>query len=571
SGDFGFEQVTLNDGVTKVVRIVADNVELGLGDGTTDYVRLTDGSAFIVILPAEGSRTAGLAARIEGTIAIDLPVPVGLSGDFVLEINTTNERVEETFAFGPDPEDELELGLDPGLRVAASNVVFTIAGQTLRANLAFEQRTLASGARSVTLGVTEGELSLAGVVRLSEIEGVFAITPGGFAGRLSADIEIDLDPAISFDGTVSIAINNGSAAVRQTIVVDGAEEVLDLPGGPYLRVEIGPSTGNTTAILNVLGLQITGNFVIEKTTTASGASIVRIGLSGVGIDLGGVVTVSNGQGVFLLLPGDAGLGITAATGTNLTIGTHTLVAGTQVRYVKYGSGAAISGLSNGSTYFVKSATSTTVALALTADGPAITVSLTAVAGTTHTLQGVGGARIGSPIAGTGGIAGSISASVEFDVPGVSFGGAFALKINTTSSSVDDSVTVNNVPLRVQLPAGPYLRVEGTGVNLTVAGVTLSGNFAFEQQSGDTVILVSNARLALGGNALEIFDGRGVILVKTGGIAAKLSVSVRANFGSAVQLGGTIGVEINQTGLTFDSSPETFTLGGESFVIDFAQT
>ena len=54
SGNFGFEQATQactptpTCTPTKVVRIAATNVTLALGDGTTDYVRLTNGTAFLV-------------------------------------------------------------------------------------------------------------------------------------------------------------------------------------------------------------------------------------------------------------------------------------------------------------------------------------------------------------------------------------------------------------------------------------------------------------------------------------------------------------------------------------------
>ena len=66
SGNFGFEQATAEreTALTKVVRIAASNVTLALGDGTTDYVRLTNGEAFLDRPGGRTLATAGVAGRI---------------------------------------------------------------------------------------------------------------------------------------------------------------------------------------------------------------------------------------------------------------------------------------------------------------------------------------------------------------------------------------------------------------------------------------------------------------------------------------------------------------------------
>ena len=322
---------------------------------------------------------------------------------------------------------------------------------------------------------------------VDEIEGVLVVTPAGIAGRLAAELVIDLQPAIEFDGRIELVINNATSAIRRTVVVGGVEQVLDVPAGPFLRVEITGTTPGTPATLTVLGLTIAGNFVLERSTTGSGASIVRIGMSQVGLDLGGVVTLSNGTGVILLLPADPG------------------------------------------------------------------------------------PTPGSTVAGTGGLAGTISADVAVNIPGVTFSGSFGLRINTTNGAVNDSITVGGVPLTIDLPAGPYLRVEGVGVTLGVAGVALTGNFAFQRvgagTTAQTVILASDVSLSLGGDAIEIFDGSGAFVIKPAGLAGALSVSIRANLGGAVTLGGTVKLEINQTGAEVDDS---FELAGETITLDLPE-
>ena len=85
-----------------------------------------------------------------------------------------------------------------------------------------------------------------------------------------------------------------------------------------------------------------------------------------------------------------------------------------------------------------------------------------------------------------GIAGSFNATVAVNIPGVSMAGAFAVQIDTTAAS-------------------KFVRVSGTGVSLTVAGQTLTGNFTLEQtttQSNEQVV-----RIGVTGLSLELRVGR----------------------------------------------------------------
>ena len=570
-------------GASISVTIVADNVAVGLGDGTTDFVRLTGGSALIVIGPAVASgpnaTTGGIAARITGTIEIQLPVPIGLTGTFALEINTTDQPVTSSFDLGGGHIVTLDLGDGPYVRVAASNVALTIAGLTVNVgSLVFEQQTLATGERIVTLGLRNASVALGDAFLVNITTGNLLIAPSGLAGRFAVTLAINL-PGITFAGRIELVINNGSAPVHRTFVdAAGNETLLDVPGGPFLRVEVSGLTAGSSATLTVAGVTLNGNFVVEKSTTASGQPVVKIGMSQVGLNLGGVVTLSNGQGVILLLPPQVtGKTISAqgSTVNSLTVTGHGYIEGDRVKYVRGGGGAVITGLTDGSVYFVHVLDANTIQLRTTAAGTAVPVTFVATAGTTHTLLKANGAFFGTPVAGSGGVAGSISATVSLNVPGVTFAGNFALKINTTNRSVNDSLTVNGVPIAVDVPNGPYLRVEGTGIQLTVAGITLAGNFAFEQYDPDstpgngnekTVIGASNVRVDLGG-VLEVFDGHGVFLVTSGGIAGRLAISVRANFGGVVLLGGTVELELNQTGAVVPST--SVVVGGQTFTIAFA--
>src|SRR5262249_5482263 len=93
-----------------------------------------------------------------------------------------------------------------------------------------------------------------------------------------------------------------------------------------------------------------------------------------------------------------------------------------------------------------------------------------------TVDGAAGFFVVTP----SGLAGSLSGTAAVTVPGVSLSGTFKVAINTTGAAVSQQVMVGGSTLALDLPAGPFVRVEGTGVSLAVSGQTLTGDFAFEQ-------------------------------------------------------------------------------------------
>ena len=106
-----------------------------------------------------------------------------------------------------------------------------------------------------------------------------------------------------------------------------------------------------------------------------------------------------------------------------------------------------------------------------------------------------------------GIAGQVSGHVDFSslVPGVTLLGTFGLAINRTNARVTESVTVGARTLSLDLPAGPFVRIFGTGVQLVVAGQTLSGDFAIEQSGtpATTKIVATNVTLRIGTGTTDL--------------------------------------------------------------------
>ena len=82
-------------------------------------------------------------------------------------------------------------------------------------------------------------------------------------------------------------------------------------------------------------------------------------------------------------------------------------------------------------------------------------------------------------------------------PPFSLSGTMDLKINNVGDAFDRDVTVEGDVVDLDLPAGPYTKFEGTGLELKVAGQTLSGDFIFEKDSnGDVRGAVSNGALKI---------------------------------------------------------------------------
>ena len=96
----------------------------------------------------------------------------------------------------------------------------------------------------------------------------------------------------------------------------------------------------------------------------------------------------------------------------------------------------------------------------------------------------------------------------------------------------ESVTLDDSTVTLDLPVGPFMRVSGEGVSLTVAGQTLTGNIALEQfgtgVTATTVIAFTGVRLALGDGTTELVrieNASGAFILKSGAVIGRLSGTV----------------------------------------------
>src|SRR5439155_762963 len=154
------------------------------------------------------------------------------------------------------------------VRIAGTGISINIAGQTLSGDFTFEQKTNAASQKVVRVNAKNINLSLGnGLVTVSGGSALFVIGTSGFAGKFSGAVTLGV-PNVSFAANLTVEVNNTGAAVNQIIGGD----TLTLSAGQYVRV-----TGSAVQI-NVLGQTITGNFTLEKGTTASGEQVIKVAI-----------------------------------------------------------------------------------------------------------------------------------------------------------------------------------------------------------------------------------------------------------------------------------------------------
>ena len=135
-----------------------------------------------------------------------------------------------------------------------------------------------------------------------------------------------------------------------------------------------------------------------------------------------------------------------------------------------------------------------------------------------TLSGGSGALLSMP----DGVALEASGTVSVSAPQVSLSGTMDLKINNVGVAVNQG--------SVNLEAGPYTKFEGTGLELKVAGQTLSGDFSFEKEAnGDVRGAVTNGALKIKSGDKELID--------LSQISGGFEMSSEGSYG-ALQVGGS---------------------------------
>ena len=559
-GTFAFQQVAVpvspqappGSKATTLVEIALSNVTVTLGSSSAG-VTITKGGGLLL------ATAGGIAGQFAGTVTFNgLPAGTVFTGTFAVQMNTTTSQVSQQFQVGGTSV-SLTLPAGPYFQVTGTGVQLTIGGQSVSGTFSVTDQsgTVTVAASNVSASFGDGATAL---LAISGGTGNLTFgTSGGLTGNLNANVSVSI-PGVTLVGTLGLSVTATSTTSQLSV------------------------TGTGIA-LTFLGQTLTGNVGFTETTTGT-STVVQVTVTGATIPLGGFGTVQISAGSLLLTNG--GVAGVLALSASLTAGPVTLAGSLQLQInttttpanvpvgtsltptieIPAGPYMEISGTNESITVGgVTLKGSFAVQQSTSAGQTEVTIAATGVAlslGTSlpNVLTNGQGLFVVLPTGIAGQLQGTVNASGL--VPGVQFSGTFGFAINETGVAVTQSLSVGGQTVSLNLPAGTYAQVSGTGVVLSVLGQTLTGNFGFEDSNGTVQLSASNVSLSLGDgttNYLSLTNGTGHFTV-TSGTAGGLSGSLSATV--AVNVPGVTSLSANMS-LTLDT-----TKGQNSFV-DIAAT
>jgi len=515
---------------------------------TPDDSILTGGRITQTTLSGLTASNIGNAFNLNKIGTLDAALPLtgslsfagfSLSGTYVVRIQS-----DDLFTRAP----ELSLGVASTL---------TIMGQTLTGTFTFRN----TGTQTVLEAENVSFQLGAGASRVLSVQngsGKFALIGSDLAGVLTLDFALGpAIPNITLSATgLSLALNTSESAVSE---IGGT--IVDLPAGRYYRVRGHGIIGLTTPQAS-----LEGDFAFEPrdadSNPGNGYEEVAVGVANLSFGFGDgtnpILNVTNGTGAFVFrsqgIVGSASatvafavssLGLSGSFSVSLnnsntaynqtfnvngTTVTVNVPAGPFLRVGATSASITVQGIGvTGNFTFERTQTTTGGEWVVTVAATGLSLNLGATASNLLNVTGGSGAFI---ITSTS-LAGTASATVSLNVPGVTLGGSFAVNINNSTSAVSETVNVGASTITIDLPAGPYLRVSGTGVSLGFLGTALTGNFTFEQrtsQSGARMITVSASSVSLnfGTSLLTADNGNGFFAINDAGIAGKGAITVHVN-------------------------------------------
>ncbi len=320
--------------------LAVNNLSLTLG-GSTPILTLTKGHGVLAILTtgAGTAVTKSVVGRISGTIALSVP-GLELSGPLALAVNTGTaaaavpELTIEGVTYGGGAP------VAPGVAVSGSGMSLVVAGQKISGDFTFVQTGIGT-TRKVTLAIanlsafvgagadTATTADDAGVLLTGS--GSLLLTSAGVAASFSATVTFRFPAALTDVISIgdpagiafSVEINNTGLPVRDSALG------LDLPAGPFLRIQIG-TTAKPFSI-TVAGQRLAGVFSLEQARTAGAdgrlgtlddATVLKLAVARVELFLGDAVNntgvrLSNGSALLLLSTGGFAGRVTGSAGLYL--------------------------------------------------------------------------------------------------------------------------------------------------------------------------------------------------------------------------------------------------------------
>ena len=563
-GDLVFEK----EGTSAIKGLVSNGAST-LGDNLIVLAELTGP----LLLSADGA-----ALELTGNIAPAVPGLVSAS-PFSLQINGTGSAIDQTFGLGGT---SYTINLADGtFQTVGLGATIEVAGLDLNGDFIFQEVS----PEAINLIASDVSFSMGfGILTVTDGAGAFRLSAAGAAGVLSLAGTAFSAPNVTLGGAANrLEINTGTAAISETLNVSGQSILLDLPGGPFIRV------AGADTYLTVNGKTIIGDLILEEEGTSAIKGLVSNGASTLGTNL---VALSNLTGAVLIIPSGAALELTG----NIASAVPGLVSASPFSLQINGTGSAIDqtfGL-GGTSYTINLADGTFQTVGLGSTIEVAGLDLTGdfsfeevFPGIIHLLANDVGFSMGAGIltatggAGTlrlnaNGAAGVLSlGGTAFSAPHVTLSGsADRAEINTGSQVVNETFDVAGQTILLDLPAGPFVRLPLLGAIVTQNRLLLGG--APATFSGDAMIQ------DVGGAArLDVLNfsplGTGTTLSPGTGTASLTEGSLITNLlALAVDFGTKLGSPLIITGGTFDvGSPVPLRIhpgslkSGDVTLIDFS--
>ncbi len=613
NGNFVFEKAGSN------VVVAGTEVGFDFTDGTNTLMSIADGEGGFLI------NGFGIAGYFQGTFSENIPV-VDISGTFGVEVNTSGLPVNTSINVDGETI-MIDVAAGSYLQLQGEDVLVEVLGVGMTGDFWFENRetTVGPPERVITVSASDVNFAMGGLgtdlVSLSNGSGSFIITNAHIAGTASIDYEVDVFGLASAMGTGTLTINQSNSAVNENVDILGTNININVPAGPYLRLD---TTGSTLTILDSV---VSGNFSYEQKTTGDGDEVVSVAATNASVQLKQgattLMTLSNGLGYFIFsddgMAGTASGTVTVApaaadvvslTGTfslsinttdaavseSYTLGGSTVnidvdagpylkIAGDNVTLVINPGGSLANLTLTGDFGFEQKSTGGVLDyIKIGATDVDVNLSITGI-----TLQALDGE--GAFVLKTSGLAGEAAlGSVNL----LGTGGFMSIsatdakfRINTTGADVNETVSVSSTDEVILDFTGSYyhqyVAVSGAvQVNL-LNFADFSGNMSFEMfdNAGTDTIRIAAEDVILAFNIsgtplLTFFNGSGAFVLKPGaaaadrGIAGVATLQFQTGF---VNVSGTITLELNTTNAAANyswtgpsSNPVTINLTSTNYLL-----
>ncbi|MEW6157129.1 MAG: calcium-binding protein, partial [Verrucomicrobiota bacterium] len=324
-GSFGFSKtVTVTGNATNGTRtteilVVASDVEayVQTGNFKVGVVSSTSNvSKLALLMKSQAVTTNGVtttqpttrALQATGTLLFQVDGFGSISGTVTVQLNTS------TTNYAANPINLTLDGITAPLASATNTEAVTITNfnATLldvslsAASISIVRTTNTANERILKIGASNITLSIAAddgqTLSVSVANAAVFVTPRGVAAQLtSSPFSYSHDQFRITNLTASIAINNTTAPIDETISTGSGSIVLDMPAGPYFRITV---SGTVSIGATDDPFEMSGTFQFEQLTRPGATAgttqkIIRIGASGVSISIG-EQNLTNGQGALII-------------------------------------------------------------------------------------------------------------------------------------------------------------------------------------------------------------------------------------------------------------------------------